>query len=95
VGSIGFASAMVGCMLGVLAVVIVEAIFSPGESAAAAAAGCVPAYTHLQLLALHITLYNWVRERNSCSHCAAAGLMLLIQRLVVSTDSVSPSPCRT
>jgi hypothetical protein len=31
VGSIGFASAMVGCMLGVLAVVIVEAIFSPGE----------------------------------------------------------------
>jgi H+/Cl- antiporter ClcA len=31
VGSIGFASAMVGCMLGVLIVVIVEAIFSPGE----------------------------------------------------------------
>uniref|UniRef100_A0A383VN35 Major facilitator superfamily (MFS) profile domain-containing protein n=1 Tax=Tetradesmus obliquus TaxID=3088 RepID=A0A383VN35_TETOB len=29
VGSIGFASAMVGCMLGVLIVVIVEAIFSP------------------------------------------------------------------
>jgi hypothetical protein len=31
VGSIGFASAMVGCMLGVLVVVIVEAIFTPGE----------------------------------------------------------------
>jgi H+/Cl- antiporter ClcA len=47
VGSIGFASAMVGCMLGVLIVVIVEAIFSPGEQAAVAAAaaaeGCIPA----------------------------------------------------
>jgi MFS family permease len=32
VGSIGFASAMVGCMLGVLIVVIVEAIFTPGEA---------------------------------------------------------------
>ncbi|WIA20646.1 hypothetical protein OEZ85_005024 [Tetradesmus obliquus] len=31
VGSIGFASAMVGCMLGVLIVVIVEAIFSPAQ----------------------------------------------------------------
>ncbi|WIA40965.1 hypothetical protein OEZ86_004615 [Tetradesmus obliquus] len=31
VGSIGFASAMVGCMLGVLVVVIVEAIFSPAQ----------------------------------------------------------------
>lgn len=31
VGSIGFASAMSGCMLGVLAVVIVEATFNPGK----------------------------------------------------------------
>jgi hypothetical protein len=31
IGSIGVASAMVGCMMGVLAVVIMEAIFSPGE----------------------------------------------------------------
>uniref|UniRef100_A0A383VPF9 Major facilitator superfamily (MFS) profile domain-containing protein n=1 Tax=Tetradesmus obliquus TaxID=3088 RepID=A0A383VPF9_TETOB len=31
VGSIGVASAMVGCMLGVLVVVIVEAIFGPGQ----------------------------------------------------------------
>jgi hypothetical protein len=31
VGSIGVASAMVGCMLGVLVVVIMEAIFTPGE----------------------------------------------------------------
>eukprot|EP00882_Tetradesmus_deserticola_P006784 GHRQ01007142.1.p1 GENE.GHRQ01007142.1~~GHRQ01007142.1.p1 ORF type:complete len:279 (+),score=79.58 GHRQ01007142.1:235-1071(+) len=31
VGSLGFASAMVGCMLGVLVVVIMEAIFTPAQ----------------------------------------------------------------